>query len=149
MSSAVMMVTIAGASWTVVTPLAAVVTMFCRSSVVAPVPPGSISSVVGAICTSGGMSCARATPCAAATNMNVSVVSFFMSLHHNQLDATVLRAAFLCRVGVDRSLGAVADGLQRRRDAVLEQVFAHRVGALLRDAHLELRVAGVVGVAFD
>src|SRR5215472_7869643 len=150
MSSAVMMVAMAGASWTVVTPLAAVVTMFCRSMVVPPLGTSS-ASVVGVIWTSGGTSCPHAAVGAATIRNPTAATSFHTALlHHDQFHAPILGAPLTRRVGVEGTLGSVADRLQPPGlNPVLDQILAHRLGALLRDALLRGCVARIIGVAFD
>src|SRR5690606_24149539 len=66
-------------------------------------------------------------------------------LHATVLGARGLRGPLLERLGLPITLGAEALGA----DALVDQVLAHRVGALLAEALVHVFGAGVVGVPLD
>src|SRR3954468_20461785 len=67
-----------------------------------------------------------------------------------ELDAAVLRLAFIGLVGSDRlGLAVTLRGHARAFHALADQVLAHRLGALLRQGQFVGRRAGAVGVAAD
>src|SRR3954452_22526950 len=153
-SSAVMMVTIAGASWTVVVPLAAEVTMLARSMSRSPSRAISGSPLLargdaGATGSGSATSCAQADPHRTAdrTMANSRLISL---LHDDEFDPAVLRASLGGPARIDWPGVAVADRLEPLGlDASSHQVVADCLRARLRQLLVLARRARFVGMPLD